>query len=213
MYKTGIETKIKITDTAKRLFYRQGYKGTSINQICLEADVKLGTFTYYFPKKDDLLSVLYSSYMQSCADYVNGKRPGLAPAQHHLFSVMMYYQNIYSDERIAAFHREVMEIASMNNWFHDTRRLISSYSGNDVTGLDTDFYDLCVRADNAVRRELNLDFMREGKTGREDVRALLFDIYTLNAKLFNVDKDLTYKYLDEAYDFYLSEGNGDIRLL
>ena len=49
-----IPTKIKILETANRLFYTQGYRATGINQIIKEADVAKASFYQHFPSKENL---------------------------------------------------------------------------------------------------------------------------------------------------------------
>ncbi|MFD2744307.1 MULTISPECIES: TetR/AcrR family transcriptional regulator [Sphingobacterium] len=44
----------RIIDTASRLFHRQGYNSTGINQIIREANVAKATFYQHFKSKDEL---------------------------------------------------------------------------------------------------------------------------------------------------------------
>ncbi|MBR2801515.1 MAG: TetR/AcrR family transcriptional regulator [Erysipelotrichaceae bacterium] len=213
MYKTGVETRLRILENAKRLFYRNGYKQTSVDMICRASDAKLGTFTYYFPKKNDLLSVIYSEYMGRCSEYIRTECLDLTSSEHHLYTVMLYYQKLYSDPQTVRFHKEIMEIASMNTWFHDSRKLITEFSATNSTGMEENFYDLCVQADNAVRRELNLEFMeKEGHTP-EDIKRLLEKIYSINGLLFGIDQKKIGRELEDAYHFYLSHQNCSVALL
>ena len=210
MYKTGIETKQSIVQCAKALFYQNGYKNTSVNQICQESNAKLGTFTYYFPKKNDLLTLLYTEYMQKCVDYIDRMEDNLKSPDHHLYVVMFYYMKLYSDEATIRFHNEVLSIGSMNMWFHNTRVLISDFSGG--TNEDPTF-TLYVKADNAVRRELNLNFIQDGKHTPEGVYALMKDIYTINAKLFDVDQKIMEDSLARAFRFAKKHLDEQISLL
>jgi len=50
-----METRERIVDTASRLFYKQGYNSTGINQIIKEAEVAKSSLYQYFPSKEDLL--------------------------------------------------------------------------------------------------------------------------------------------------------------
>ncbi len=213
MYKTGIETRQNILNCARKLFYERGYKGTSVELICRASDTKLGTFTYYYPKKHDLLGYLYTEYMQKCIDYVESSGEKLSPARHHLYSVMLYYGNLYTDDRITSFHREVMEMGSMNVWFNNPRMLISGYSGRNYDGINDDVYDLCVLADNAVRRELNLEFIHSKKFAIADIRELMHRIYMINARLFQVDQEQMEEDLEAAYQFLCRHQDVKIRLL
>lgn len=51
---TDSEARQRIIETAKRLFYAQGYLATGINQVIAESKVAKNTFYYYFPSKEDL---------------------------------------------------------------------------------------------------------------------------------------------------------------
>lgn len=58
----------RILETTKRLFYRQGYNSTGINQIIEEADVAKSTLFQHFPTK----TVLCRSYLEELTqDYVS----------------------------------------------------------------------------------------------------------------------------------------------
>ena len=48
LYKKGIESKNKIYQSAKKMFYEYGYKKTTIEKIAEDADVPVGLVTYYF---------------------------------------------------------------------------------------------------------------------------------------------------------------------
>lgn len=51
-------TKKKIVSAAWKLFYEQGYNGTTIDDIVYESGTSKGSFYHYFAGKDDLLSSL-----------------------------------------------------------------------------------------------------------------------------------------------------------
>ncbi|MCC5829791.1 MAG: TetR/AcrR family transcriptional regulator [Phycisphaeraceae bacterium] len=54
----------RILDAAFKLFYRQGYRATGINQIISESSVAKASFYSHFPSKDDLLY----EYLRHAAD-------------------------------------------------------------------------------------------------------------------------------------------------
>ena len=56
--KSTRNTRGKIIDAAWRLFYRQGYDDTTVEEIIEESGTSRGSFYHYFPAKDDLLSTL-----------------------------------------------------------------------------------------------------------------------------------------------------------
>jgi AcrR family transcriptional regulator len=52
------EAKLKILDTAERLFGEEGYKAVSLRRITAEAGVNLASIHYYFGSKEELLDEL-----------------------------------------------------------------------------------------------------------------------------------------------------------
>ncbi len=51
-----MDTRQRIVETASRLFYKQGYNSTGINQVIKEAEVAKASLYQYFPSKEDLLT-------------------------------------------------------------------------------------------------------------------------------------------------------------
>lgn len=51
-------TKLKIIQTALRLFLENGFSNTSARALCNELDISLGNLTFYYPSKEHLLAVL-----------------------------------------------------------------------------------------------------------------------------------------------------------
>ncbi len=56
--KTARNTRGKIIDAAWKLFYRQGYDDTTVEEIIEESGTSRGSFYHYFQGKDELLSTL-----------------------------------------------------------------------------------------------------------------------------------------------------------
>jgi AcrR family transcriptional regulator len=57
-----ISTRERIVETARRLFWEQGFNATGIAQILKEAGVLSGSLYYFFPTKDDLLLAVLEQY-------------------------------------------------------------------------------------------------------------------------------------------------------
>ena len=49
-----------------RLFLRQGYTATTLEQICAECDVTVPTLLRYFPTKEDLLFAQQGAHLERC---------------------------------------------------------------------------------------------------------------------------------------------------
>lgn len=54
----GRRTRDEIVETAHRLFYAQGFGGTSLSDIASTGNLKKGNFFYYFKTKSELLSAV-----------------------------------------------------------------------------------------------------------------------------------------------------------
>jgi AcrR family transcriptional regulator len=54
MASKGQATKDRIVKSALRLFHRQGYKQTTIDDICEASGVKRGNLFYYFDNKEEI---------------------------------------------------------------------------------------------------------------------------------------------------------------
>lgn len=212
-YKNGIATNESIISVAKESFLQEGFKKATIASICKKCDIKLGTFTYYYNKKEDLLQTIYTSYMQNCRDYISSKNLNLSSYEKHIYVVTLYYYNIYHHKEIFEFHREVLSITSMNSVFKNPKEMIDDFVIGGTIKEDNPLYDLFVKADNAVRREFNLIYFSKEHSSMDDIKQLLADIYFTAASLFGLDISSVLTTIDNAYNFVKTEGDTSIRLL
>ncbi|MBQ9911888.1 MAG: TetR/AcrR family transcriptional regulator [Firmicutes bacterium] len=58
-YAAGNETKRKIEEAARALFYKHGYNNTTYAQVAKTAGVNLGTIVYHFKSLDHLADLIY----------------------------------------------------------------------------------------------------------------------------------------------------------
>ena len=96
--KKGEQTKEYIYFEAKKLFYEQGYKSTTLSKIAETAQVPIGLIPYHFTNKDTIVSLIY----QELIDSIQGRlrqQTGLAMDNSILFHAVVsriYYQIIFS---------------------------------------------------------------------------------------------------------------------
>lgn len=69
--KDGMKTFNKIIQTGKKLFSKNGYQSTSINEIIDKAGIATGTFYIYFDDKFALYNFLLNQYRQSIRKAIN----------------------------------------------------------------------------------------------------------------------------------------------
>ena len=155
-------TKKKIVTAAWKLFYRQGYDDTTVDEIIREAGTSEGTFYHYFDGKDALLSSL--SYLFD--DKYEELLPTLDP-EGDSFEKLMYLNrevfgmietsvsrellaSLYSSQLVTRgekhlldrnrlYYRLLNEIAAEGQ---KRGELVTSMSSYDITKM----YALCERA-------------------------------------------------------------------
>jgi TetR/AcrR family transcriptional repressor of nem operon len=59
---TQAETRERLVDAARRLFWEQGYAATGVAQILDTAKARSGSLYYFFPTKEDLLLAVLEQY-------------------------------------------------------------------------------------------------------------------------------------------------------
>lgn len=108
-YKTGIESKKKILDSAKRLFYRHGYARTTIAMIAAEAGVPKGLIAYYY-KKEQLLTAIHEAFVLSIFEAIRQQLgDDINPMQQHLLFLQLFGQVVYCDESNLALYRHIVD--------------------------------------------------------------------------------------------------------
>lgn len=78
------ETEIQIIKSATRLFLTQGFSKTTHRQIAAESGIGLGTITYHYKVKEDMLQVLVEELMDYHLDVIDG-------AEHKTNDVLFSY--------------------------------------------------------------------------------------------------------------------------
>ncbi|GAA3400342.1 TetR family transcriptional regulator [Paenibacillus hodogayensis] len=63
MNMTLMDARLRILVTAKKLFAKQGYDGTSVREISKQAGTNLAMISYYFGGKDQIFEALFETFM------------------------------------------------------------------------------------------------------------------------------------------------------
>lgn len=67
----GQTTKENIIKQAKKMFYEYGNAKTSLQKLADASDIKLGTLTYHFKTKNDIVRQIYSEFCDSIYNFIN----------------------------------------------------------------------------------------------------------------------------------------------
>ena len=162
MPKKNRNTKGKIVSAAWRLFYRQGYDDTTIDEIIEESGTSRGSFYHYFEGKDALLSSLSYLFderyreLEDELEAINGSFEKLMFLNRELFD---YIENnvsldllarLYSSQLITKGEKHLLDHNRV--YYKLLRRIVSDgQAKGELTGSVTaneivKTYALCERA-------------------------------------------------------------------
>jgi AcrR family transcriptional regulator len=114
MAEESITTRQKILDTASRLFHRQGYHSTGINQIIQESEVAKGGLYHIFKSKEELcieyLNRRHDYWFAKLNDFTSGARTTRTKIMAAFD--FLYQMNINEDFRGCSFLNILSEIQS-----------------------------------------------------------------------------------------------------
>ena len=116
-YRKSSETKEIIFDKALAIMSEKGFQGTTVREICAEANIPVGTFYNCYKSKVDILRVIYDSgdhYMQNA---VKADSDG-ATAMEKLHSFVKHYARLNENTGIDTMR--VLYYPS-NEWFSHRR--------------------------------------------------------------------------------------------
>jgi AcrR family transcriptional regulator len=70
------QTRLLLSQTARRLFVERGFERVTVAEIAREADVSEATVFNYFPSKEDLVYARMEAFEQELLAAVRGREPG-----------------------------------------------------------------------------------------------------------------------------------------
>jgi AcrR family transcriptional regulator len=182
------KTRESIQRTALRLFEKQGYEETTIEQIAAAAEISPSTFFNYFPTKEDV--VLYDAY-DPVAIRMFLERPKDEPLSVGLREVLKGLAALFeSDERmILARARLFLEVPALRARLWDeaerTQLLILELLA-ERTGRRPDDFELRVaaRVVTAAIMEASTEWMRSnGRHGLAELANRALDVVESGARL------------------------------
>ena len=211
--KKGTLTKQNIINAAKQLFYENGYNKTGIQDIADYANVKLGTITYYFKKKDDMISDIYNTFFMALYDYVSeASEKDLNLYTKYCFTLVLYYNAILSDPHNTLLYYEVL-VKNVDNGgrLSITKTLNRScldFLNKSYTDEDL---DVIAMAEFGSRKELFINYYeREIEFGKDQM--CFYFVKTLFI-LMDLDGDMIQNTINQAFEFLRSKNPEHIRFL
>ena len=186
-YKKGIETKERIFQSAKKMFYEYGYKAATIEKIADEAKVPIGLVNYYF-KKNDILSLVYTQFIENIRKTIDEQVSQFLenPLQKHIIFTRMFYTIMLNNARNRELYKEIF----INQLVQaDASDLVGSDFMEIIRTFDIDITESIFRrlmmAEYGARRELLLD--RYDILDPEKSKDFINFLATISVRLAGVD--------------------------
>ncbi|MEF9919042.1 MAG: TetR/AcrR family transcriptional regulator [Eubacterium sp.] len=119
-YKNGIETKNRILQTAKELFYKHGFQKTTIAMIAEKASVPVGLVNYYY-KKEELIGKIHYNLTLSINKVIDEQLSGKIEnhLQKHVIYTHLFYRKIGSDPVNKNLYHTIIEKNLVAQETHD----------------------------------------------------------------------------------------------
>jgi AcrR family transcriptional regulator len=89
------KTRDKVLDVACRLFYSQGFNGTSVRDIAKAADVNVSLIPYYFKSKQGLFEALAIDYFEPYLDILEDPKWSELGIEDLVKEILHYKQSHY----------------------------------------------------------------------------------------------------------------------
>ncbi len=203
-FTAGQDTKQKIYDTARRLFYQRGYLKTTLAAISQESGINSAMVSYYFDSKANLALAVFAEYMQDTKNLVGELLPSVSERSDLMFQtaveVRVHVKNMQSFYQLGRFLHELNQTSfylkreSITTEFFE--RLSSAYDLNisydKVCGITVTNYAIMASL-IAARYEGVLDLTNA------DLARIIVTQYAHALGFFDAEiKDL----IDSSYDAF-----------
>ena len=212
-FKKGLKTKLKILDTAKKLFYEKGFAKTSVKEICEISEIKSGNFTYYFPTKETLVNEIYTELYMKSYSFVGSKLlRSTNSIEKNVLASYPYFMGALKDARTIFFHEETLRRESGSMYLGQN---LNHVYHQFVKDLKIPLTELEIKnlsyAELGLRRELTLQYIANP---HDQSIYELIDIFLIyRARLMQMDEMVMRSYLYNALEFERKHDHSHICLL
>ena len=150
-HRQNTESRQKLLNTARELFYEQGYTETTFAQISKVSGINNGLITYYFGNKANLASEIYTSFLLDLRNEIARQlyeikgnyslELGISMENRVIMHVKFENENLmrfyveYSHER----EDYAMSNQKRSHYYQLQKRLINP----NITDEDLDLYEVC----------------------------------------------------------------------
>lgn len=210
------KTKENILNTAKQLFYEQGYTRTTTRQIAEKLGISQSNLFYYFKTKDDILKTLMQIYYKNLSEQIIENYPELSNVELLLAYTYVQLYSLYYNKKFKGLFLQVGDIVA-DILYEDYAKDLYPEIEPDVENKDRYYISLTIfiASQNAVMRLLDSGKI---KIGFEEFLDICLDlihgqlgieketIYRLTKKIETIAKKYNYSALNifsEEYEIQL----------
>ncbi|MDO4288527.1 MAG: TetR/AcrR family transcriptional regulator, partial [Eubacterium sp.] len=115
-----------------KYFYDLGYNKTRMQDIAKDSGISLGTLTYYFKKKENLVSTILKNYLERLYDFtLKNFDKSLNALELHFYASIPFYENLLTEKNTQRFYYEYSQAQSIHK---------TTYGGDDLAQFITKVY-------------------------------------------------------------------------
>ena len=141
----------KLIETAKEVFYQQGYNATTLAQISDASSINNGLITYYFGSKCNLASEIYTAFILEMRNEIarqlfeikKGYKLELGVAVETRFMLAIKFENENLMRFYTEYYKERDSFSEINekreHYYKLQKRLINS----SISDIDLKLYEVC----------------------------------------------------------------------
>lgn len=191
-------TEQKIIEVAKNLFAQKGFDGTSIRDICKEADVNISLISYYFGGKEELYKIVVDNITKNIINHMRSAMgiPDTPPdfdkmpqnVKVDLFFKILdafidyFYSDSISDAEIMIIFREQITSGVPLNagGYKIFKKLLASILNKDENDKEIIFRCLTIIGQihsARIVKQFSLKMMNQSGYSKEDIQMLKQIIY------------------------------------
>ncbi len=134
-----IERKTEILQTARRLFYTEGYESVTVRQIIEAVGIAKGTFYHYFTSKEELLNALVEMMFDAVLPLIQGI------VDNRELDALSKLQDLFTSAKTWKFENVDLVLLTMKQLYRDENILMRTKINKKSTSLLSPLYALVIR--------------------------------------------------------------------
>lgn len=199
--KLGLETKRKLVNIAKDLFFNKGYNDISLVKICKEANVSRASFFYYFSGKAAIATFIADKVSYELVKKIRSRfsEESYSETVYSVIVMMIFYRSILSNNKVLRFFTETMSDGSVNNIaMRNFQISLEKLSKNAPIKLSETEFNMLVISQMAMAPSLLLQYL----VGKLDLSRDDFVNYLITTAFLRLgyDSKVTNECLKQAQD-------------